>query len=163
MGPSPNAICTAGAGTGTVYVNAEVEPYVAINPANALNIVGEWQQDRWNTGGAHGLVAGYSFDGGQTWGETPLPFSACAKGGLSYERASDPWVSIGPDGTIYANAISFDIITTTRNAVAGATSSDGGKTWQNLSVLVSYDATQESQLSTDHNAITAAPVKAVDV
>ncbi len=159
-GPSPYANCTAGAGTGTVYVNAEVEPYVAINPANALNIVGAWQQDRWNNGGAHGLVAGYSFDGGQTWGETPLPFSACAKGGLSYERASDPWVSIGPDGTIYANAISFDIITTTRNAVAAATSSDGGKTWKNLSVLVSYDATEGSQFSTDKNSITADPVKA---
>ena len=26
-----------------------------------------WQQDRWNDGGAHGNVAGYSIDGGMTW------------------------------------------------------------------------------------------------
>src|SRR2546425_5356174 len=95
-GPSPYATCTIG-GPGTNYVNAEVEPYVAVNPTNHSNIIGVWQQDRWNNGGAHGLVAGSSTDGGLTWSETPLPFSACANG-LGYERASDPWVSIGPDG-----------------------------------------------------------------
>src|SRR2546422_795984 len=81
-GPSPYATCTIG-GPGTNYVNAEVEPYVAVNPTNAANIVGVWQQDRWSNGGAHGLVAGFSFDGGTTWGEMSLPFSACA-GGLGY-------------------------------------------------------------------------------
>src|SRR6266567_9583004 len=91
--PSPYATCTIG-GPGTNYVNAEVEPYVAVNPANTSNIIGVWQQDRWNNGGAHGLVAGFSFDGGTTWKETTLPFSACA-GGLGYERASDPWISFG--------------------------------------------------------------------
>src|SRR5206468_837136 len=55
-GPSPYANCTAG-GPGKNYVNAEVEPYVAINPANPNNIVAAWQQDRWSNGGAHGLVA----------------------------------------------------------------------------------------------------------
>src|SRR5437867_7127919 len=38
-----------------------------------------------------------SFNSGLTWGETTLPFNACAPGGLSFERASDPWVSIGPE------------------------------------------------------------------
>ena len=61
-GPSPFASCTIG-GPGTNFVNAEVEPWVAINPANPSNVIGAWQQDRWSNGGAHGLVAGYSFDG----------------------------------------------------------------------------------------------------
>ncbi len=103
---SPFAACMIG-GPGTNYVNAEVEPWVALNPANSGNLIGAWQQDRWSNGGSHGLVAGYSSDGGTTWGETPLPFSACAPGGLPYERASDPWMSIGPDGTAYTISISL--------------------------------------------------------
>src|SRR5712692_8866031 len=105
-GPSPYAACTIGGGPGAKnFLNAEVEPYVAANPHNTQNIVGVWQQDRWNDGGAHGLVAGFSFNGGSTWSETTLPFSACA-GGLGYARASDPWVSFGPDGTAYTVSIS---------------------------------------------------------
>src|SRR6266700_4783556 len=84
-GPSPYAECSLG-GTGTNYPNAEVEPYVAVNPANATNVIGAWQQDRWRDGGAHGLVAGASFNGGLTWTETTLPFDACAPGGAPYTR-----------------------------------------------------------------------------
>ena len=65
-GPSPFAGCTVG-GPGTNYVNAEVEPYVAVNPANPTNYIGVWQQDRWSNGGAHGLMSAASFDGGATW------------------------------------------------------------------------------------------------
>jgi len=155
--PSPYAGCTLDSGTGTNYLNAEVEPQAAVNPADASNIVGAWQQDRWSNGGAHGLVAGFSFDHGLTWGETPLPFDACAPGGAPYNRASDPWVSIGPDGTAYANAISFDGADTL-NAVTAATSSDGGRTWKNLRTLVAY-RTNGGQFSTDKNSITANPVK----
>src|SRR5216684_3700426 len=73
-GPSPFASCTIG-GPGTNYVNAEVEPYLGINPTNSSNLVGVFQQDRWSNGGAHGLVATFSSDGGATWGETPLSFN----------------------------------------------------------------------------------------
>src|SRR5512135_3101091 len=66
-GPSPYASCVNPGEPGTVYVNAEVEPFVAVNPTEPRNIVGVWQQDRWNNGGSHGLVAGFSFDGGATW------------------------------------------------------------------------------------------------
>lgn len=48
------------------YVNAEVEPYVAVNPATAGNLIGVWQQDRWSDGGAgslsHSLTLGGIFD-----------------------------------------------------------------------------------------------------
>src|SRR2546421_12068483 len=81
-GASPFASCSDANQPGTVYPNAEVEPQVAVNPHTAGNVVGTWQQDRWSNGGAHGLVAGYSFDGGATWKETTLPFSACAPGAI---------------------------------------------------------------------------------
>jgi hypothetical protein len=155
-GPSPYATCTIG-GPGTNYVNAEVEPYVAVNPEIPGNIVGVWQQDRWSNGGAHGLVAGFSFDGGKTWGETTLPFSACA-GGLGYERASDPWVSIGPDGTAYTVAISFNA-SNNSNAVAAATSIDGGMTWGHLSVIIA-DNEPTFQFFNDKESVTADPVRA---
>ena len=157
-GPSPFAKCTIGSGPGAInYVNAEVEPYVAVNPTNLKNIIGVWQQDRWSDGGAHGLVAGFSFNGGKTWGETPLPFSACA-GGLGYERASDPWVSIGPDGTAYSVSISFNEANN-NNAVAAAVSTDGGMTWKHLSVIIA-DNQPNFQFFNDKESVTADPVKA---
>jgi len=52
-GLSPFASCTVG-GPGTNFVNSEVEPFVAVNPANPSNIVGVFQQDRWSNGGAMG-------------------------------------------------------------------------------------------------------------
>jgi len=150
---SPFAACMIG-GPGTNYVNAEVEPWVALNPANSGNLIGAWQQDRWSNGGSHGLVAGYSSDGGTTWGETPLPFSACAPGGLPYERASDPWMSIGPDGTAYTISISFNQ-SNNDNAVAATTSRDGGKTWNKPALLKVDNGT--TQFFNDKESITADP------
>ncbi|MBZ5794610.1 glycoside hydrolase [Burkholderia contaminans] len=156
-GPSPYAACTIG-GPGTVYVNAEVEPWLAVNPANPQNMIGVWQQDRWSNGGAHGHVAGYTFDGGATWARTTQPFSACAPGGLSYERASDPWVSIGPDGTAYSVAITFNQ-SNNSNAVAGSVSTDGGQTWSSPALLVANNE-PTTQFFNDKESVTANPVKA---
>src|SRR6266581_3986649 len=156
-GPSAYASCLNAGEPGTNFVNAEVEPYVATNPTNASNIVGVWQQDRWSNGGAHGLVAGFSFDGGATWGETTLPFNACANG-LGYERASDPWVSVGPDGTAYTVSISFND-TNNNNAVAAAVSRNGGQTWGNLSVIIADNA-PNFQFFNDKESVTADPAKA---
>jgi hypothetical protein len=117
------------------YPNTEPEVWLAKNPSNPNNFIGAIQQDRWNDGGAKGLVAPWSFNDGYHWGETPLPFSECAApyyGGnvLPTERASDPWVSIGPDGTAYSVSISFDE-NTFKNGIGAATSSDGGVSWHN--------------------------------
>src|SRR5580765_8797917 len=69
-GPSPYAGCTSGLDPGspaaTNYVNAEVEPWVAVNPANPSNLIGVFQQDRWSNGGARGLVTAVSSNGGTT-------------------------------------------------------------------------------------------------
>ena len=137
--PDLYATCSTASQPGRNFPDTEVEPYVAVNPltvgTDRVNIVGVWQQDRWSNGGARGLAAAASFDGGRTWSESSLPFSNCAPGGLPFERASDPWVSIGPDGTVYTVALSFDS-TTSRNAVAAATSRDGGRTWGNLRMIL---------------------------
>src|SRR6266545_2446974 len=93
-GASPFAACTADSGqTGTNFANTEVEPWVDVNPTDANNIVASWQQDRWSDGGARGLVAGVSKDGGQSWTEVVIPKLSVCSGNSAYLRASDPWLS----------------------------------------------------------------------
>src|SRR6266576_2375721 len=153
-GPSPYAGCSQAGQPGNNYLNAEVEPWVSVNPTNPKNIIGVWQQDRWNNGGAQGLVAGFSTNGGASWGETTLPFSTCAPHaildpftGSPYNRASDPWVSIGPDGTAYTvgllatNSLGGTASGNNDTGVATVTSSDGGKTWGNPNLIKSDQGT----------------------
>src|SRR6516165_10489039 len=97
----PFASCTFG-GPGTNFPDAEVEPFVAVDPTNSSNLIGAFQQDRWSNGGAHGLLTAFSSSGGSAWSNTFAHLSQCAGGNASnggdYPRSSDPWVSIGPDG-----------------------------------------------------------------
>jgi len=158
VNPSPVAACQAPAAGGTVFNNTEVEPFVAANPAKAGNLISVWQQDRWTNGGAHALMAAASTNGGQTWSsQTALPFNECAPGGLSYERASDPWVSIGPDGTAYAIGLVFDV-SDNDNGVAAVTSTDGGIHWGNLKVIRTDN--DQNQLVNDKESVTADPYRA---
>ncbi len=147
--------------TGTNFLNAEVEPMVAVNPVHPNNIVGVWQQDRWSNGGAHGLVAGVSHNGGVTWRETFAHFSRCSGGdvanGGDYERASDPWVTFAPNGDVYQIAISFNDSNTT-NAVLVSKSTDGGDTWSEPITLI-RDAAPTTFFS-DKESITADPTDA---
>src|SRR2546423_14453701 len=67
-GPIPFAAnCNGFPQTGTLYRNAEVEPFVASDPARPASLIGVWQQDRWSNGGSNGLLTGTSGDGGRTW------------------------------------------------------------------------------------------------
>ena len=152
---SPYASCVpASNNPGRNYLNAEVEPQVAVNPTNTSNIVGQWHQDRWNNGGARGISGAYSKNGGGAWADVTVPYTNCAPGGLAYERGSDPWVSFGPDGTAYSSALSFDG-STNRNAVSSATSYNGGKTWTNQQTIAAYTT---AQFFTDKNSTTADPI-----
>ncbi len=163
-GPSPFAACAV-SGPGVNYLDAEVEPLLAVNPiprgAARANLVAVWQQDRWSTTAARGVVAAYSFDGGQSWSRTPLPFSACAPGGLPYQRATDPWIAFGPDGIAYASAVALSPhgpdFFPVDSAIVAATSTDGGRTWANLRVIAADDAT--SQLFNDKATLTADPTR----
>jgi hypothetical protein len=112
---SPFANCTIQPLFGEAnYLNAEVEPWLAVNPRNRANLIGVWQQDRWRFGGARGLVTGVSHDGGQTWRQATPHFSRCAGGTArnrgDYERASDPWVTISPNGAAHQISLSLDFV-----------------------------------------------------
>ncbi len=170
----PYANCSIPGNPGTNFRDAEVEPWVSVNPSNTRNIIGVWQQDRWDNGGAQGLVAGFSFNGGNTWSESTLPFSGCAPNaildpftGAPYDRASDPWVSIGPDGTAYAVGLLATNNTISGNndtGVATVTSSDGGRTWVNPFLIKSDQGTSPNfeftQFFNDKESITADPINA---
>ena len=113
-----------------------------MNPTNGANVVAFWQQDRWNDGGAHGNLAGYSRDAGATWAHSAPRFSRCAGGaGLGnagdYQRATDPWLSFSPNGRLHAVTLSFDN-STARNAILAAFSDNGGATWS-LPRVVRFD------------------------
>jgi hypothetical protein len=163
-GPSPMSACRVPLVGGVRYRNAEVEPDVAASAAQPGNLIGVWQQDRFSNGGAAGLVAGYSSNSGRTWGEVSLPFSKCVPGGLNYDRASDPVVSIGPDGRAYSVALSFTPNNiapnfTTVDAIAAATSTDGGRSWPRVRVL-DQDTNGDVQGSLDKEWVVADPARA---
>jgi hypothetical protein len=128
---------TASEVPGVNFLNTEVEPWIEVNPQNRLDVVGFFQQDRWSDGGAHGLVASVSHDGGTSWSKSWPALSNCAGGtaanGGGYERSSDPWISWSPSpgngkGTLHAISISFDR-STAHNAVLTSRSLDAGNTW----------------------------------
>jgi hypothetical protein len=155
------ATCGGPAAGGTLYLNAEVEPWVNANPADDDNLIAVWQQDRWSNGGAKGLLTGVSFDRGRSWRlPTPPPFSRCAGGnaanGGNYDRASDPWVSFGGDGSAHqiALAVSAD---QTISAILVSSSRDGGRTWGRITTL-QRDTT--AALFNDKESITADPTDA---
>jgi hypothetical protein len=161
-GASPFAGCTVGAAPGSVlYPNAEEEPWIDVNPTNPLNLVAVWQQDRWSDGGAHGLVTGVSHDGGITWHETFPHFSTCAGGtaanGGNYDRASDPWVSFGPDGKAYQVSLSFNANDAV-NAVLASYSADGGDTWSEPFTVIRDSGDRDSSFAfNDKESVTADP------
>jgi hypothetical protein len=136
---------------------------LAINPRNPKNIVGVWQQDRWSNGGAEGMLTGASVDGGRTWTFAMAAFSHCAGGnavnGGDYPRSSDPWVSFGPDGTVYQAAIAFSGASQalgSTSAVLASRSIDGGMTWSAPAVLIR----DVDQFFDDKDSITADPTDA---
>jgi len=115
----------------TVYLDAEVESYAATNPTNPANLVGIWQQDRWASGGAQGLMVAASFDGGHSWTRQALPVSQCG-GDSAFARASDPWLTFSPNGVVYALSLSFtggSLQPNSKNGILVVRSADGGMTW----------------------------------
>lgn len=155
--------CNGAPQTGTLYLDAEVEPYVAINPSSPTNLIGAWQQDRWSNGGAQGLMLGASFDGGNNWSVTSAPFSRCTGGnagnGGDFERATDPWVAISPDGVAYAMSLSFSgaaLAPGSASAMLVSRSIDGGLTWSPPVTLIR----DGDQFFNDKNSLTADPADA---
>jgi hypothetical protein len=131
--------------SGVAYINAEVEPWLAIDPLDPNHLIGIYQQDRRANGGARGLVTAVSRDGGVNWTPSMAPFSLCT-GGTS-PGASDPWVTIAPDGTIYESAGIY-----AGGSIAVSRSTDGGATWSSATLLDS-----DPEFADDKDSITADP------
>lgn len=147
------------------YVNAESEPYVARNPTNPDNLIVVYHADRFPNDGANGVLASTSFDGGRTWQVPELThqptFSRCSGGdesnGGDFEKASDPWVQFGGDGTAYFAAVSWNV-SDPEVAQFVATSSDGGRTWERPFAVVRANDPNVSNAS--RPALTADPTHA---
>ena len=155
--------CTGGALGGVEYRNAEVEPYAAVSPSNAANLVAVWQQDRWATGLANGVVTATTLDGGATWARTAVPFTRCAGGnsanGGNYERATDPWVTFAPNGNAFQMVLATEgasLAPGSLSAMLVSRSTDSGQTSSNLSTLIR----DGSLFFNDKNTITADPTDA---
>jgi hypothetical protein len=123
-----------------LYLNSEVEPWIDVtavdrNDDGLADMAGSYQQDRWSDGGARGNVASVSFDGGETWAQSIIPgISECSGG--EFDRASDPWLSFSPDGSLHHVSLSFDVAgTDTTNAIIVNKSEDGGLTWSAPKVI----------------------------
>jgi len=138
-----SANCLAVPAATTVYVNAEVEPHLAINPSNPNHLVAAWQQDRLSDGGARGMATAVSVDGGTTWSRPQAsPFSQCAGG--SYDRVSDPWVAISNSAVLQVG-IAFTGTASTvgaRSTVLVSRSGDGGVSWGSAIPLVDDDGSR---------------------
>src|SRR6184192_1805316 len=103
-----SASCDEVPANGILYVDAAVEPSLALNPLSPSNLIAAWQQNRWSNGGSQGLILAASFDGGMTWTLTNAAFSRCTGGnagnGGDYARASDVWLTFS-SGAAYALAL----------------------------------------------------------
>lgn len=118
-GPSPfDPGCgLAGLETGSVlHPNSEVEPWVAVSPADPDVMAGIWQQDRWSDGGSRGNVMALSVDGGASWTSfVPPNITQCTANPLAassfplFDRASDPWLDFTPNGDLYLMHLVFDV------------------------------------------------------
>src|SRR5437763_10293309 len=159
-GPSPFTGCTADnaaaqqASGSVLFPSAEPEPRADVNPANSSNIVGAYQQDRWSDGGARGLVASWTKDGGATWHPVVIPQVSACSGNPGYVRASDPWVSFAPNGDLYAISLSFNQpgVPSPANAIFVNKSTNGGESW-GAPLAVAEDNTN----GLDKQSITADP------
>lgn len=161
-GISPFTGCTADNVTGQsgqVFLHSEVEPWIDVNPTNANNLVGAYQQDRWSNGGARGLVAGVSLNGGTSWTTVVIPGITLCSGG-SYDRSTDPWVSFSPNGVVHQLALSFNDIAPPLvprdfdHALLYSKSMNGGLTWSApIEVIRDLDA----NVFNDKQTITADP------
>lgn len=104
-----------------------VEPDVAVSPLNRNIAVATAHDSRFADGGAVDITIAWTADGGASWHHKPVQGITSATGG-PYDRASDPVVAFGPDGTAYLSVLLIDA-TTCPSAVAVLRSNDGGQTW----------------------------------
>ncbi|MDQ1704256.1 MAG: hypothetical protein QOF18_622 [Frankiaceae bacterium] len=125
--------------------DTQIEPSIAVNPADPLNAVAVFQEDRVDAGGDAGNGYTATLDGGKTWRHGFLPGLTRVTGG-PFDRASDAVVTFGADPAhkghylVYANSLVFNDGTgpggdTSQSGMAINVSKDGGRTWSKAIVL----------------------------
>lgn len=123
------------------------EPSLAVDPTDRSRLVAAWLDNR--SPDMVGIVVARSSDSGRHWSRAALsPLLACAGG--PYLHASDPWVSIGPDGLIYVSSLVSrpTIASATTNDVAVSISRDHGATWSSP-LAVATGTSPSSRLDKD--------------
>jgi len=127
------------------YPKAEhqAEPHVALDPTDPRHLLAVAQEGRFFDGGARGIGAYVSSDGGRTWEGTLMPDLTVATGG-EWERATDPVAGFGPDGTAYVNSFAFNTERDDATAVLLHRSTDGGRTWEGPFLVDRSDTFRQS-------------------
>lgn len=144
--PFGAAPCNTQPQSGVLHLGSEVEPWLDVDPTSAgdadgVDLIGAYQQDRYSTGGARGLGMSVSTDGGTSWTVVPkgqLPHFTQCTGNPLYERASDPWVSIGPTGDAHQISLSFNDTRNLDNAilVSRSPAASNGLQWSEPITLI---------------------------
>src|SRR4051812_28253678 len=142
---------------GINFPNAEVEPFLGVNPTNDRNLIGVYQQDRYSNGGSKGSVSAASLNGGTSWTNVAIPTNTRCTGGR-YQRASDPWVSFSPNGVAHTLSLVTDPDPPSggfgANGMVYNRSTTGGMTWGRPIMLIEDEA---GRFLNDKNSITADP------
>ena len=125
------------------------EPSLASDPGDPQQLVVGWLES------PSGTVVAVSHDGGATWSRSALPGLLTCAGGR-YVHTSDPWVSIGHDGTTYVASLATRPATATGTAhdIVVSVSRDHGTTWDAPAVVETATA---PPLQPDKEAILADP------
>ena len=168
--------------TGTVWRNSETEPYMDVDFGRPDRMAAIVHQDRWSNGSAQSTATFYSDDGGKTWNLAETPITRCS-GGLqegpeSFDRASDPWITVTPGGVaeedddddddggsravFHQMSLMTDNLAITgedRSAYSFLRSKDGGKTWSDPIVVNNLTEFDEGAPFNDKNTMTADPYK----
>jgi hypothetical protein len=120
-----------------IQPDTQIEPSIAVNPANPLNVVTGFQEGRVAGGGDETNGFATTFDGGKTWAHGEVPKLTYTVGGTTgcgpgpCDRASDAVVAFGPESTVYFSSLTFDDSSQQGlcSSMAINVSKDGGRTW----------------------------------
>jgi hypothetical protein len=113
-----------------------VEPDVAVSPINPDWAVAVAHDGRYPDGGAVDITYAWTHDGGKIWHHQPVQGITKSAGG-TWDRASDPIVAWGPDGSVYLSILPVNL--DCQSGVYVTRSTDGGKTF-GTPVLAHYSA-----------------------
>jgi hypothetical protein len=138
---------------GTFIPDSEVEPTLAVDPRRPRRLVAAWQQDRFvSPGAARSNVTASSRDGGRHWRTKLVPGVSRCTGG-DFNRASDPWLSIGREGATYLATLPSAGMGLLAPALLVNRSPDDGRSWSQPVYVDRRDA--DPVAFNDKEAVTA--------